>query len=346
MLVPSRPVPGGRAVHVPDGFFNAVTSISAGVVAAAGVAVCLRGARRELDDRTAPMAGLVAAFVFAVQMLNFPVAAGTSGHLLGGALAAILVGPYTGVLCMAVVLLVQGVFFADGGLTALGVNITLMGIVTVLAGWGVFKLVTGLARGQVVVAAFLAALVSVPVSALAFTLLFWIGGTAPIDVGTVAAAMGGVHLLIGIGEGLITAATVGAVLAVRPDLVYGAGRLAKPLVLRGADGGTTVGEPEPAPAAPGALRPFLLGGAGVTLVLAGLVSFFASSSPDGLEAVAEDKGFIDQAADHLFGSWALADYGEVGGIPVGVAGIIGVGLVLVLTGAVAHAARSRNQIRA
>ncbi|MEO3891079.1 energy-coupling factor ABC transporter permease [Nonomuraea sp. B5E05] len=333
-------------MHVPDGFFNAVTSISAGVVAAAGVAVCLRGARRELDDRTAPMAGLVAAFVFAVQMLNFPVAAGTSGHLLGGALAAILVGPYTGVLCMAVVLLVQGVFFADGGLTALGVNVTLMGLVTVLAGWGVFKLVTGLARGQVVVAAFLAALVSVPVSALAFTLLFWIGGTAPIDVGTVAAAMGGVHLLIGIGEGLITAATVGAVLAVRPDLVYGAGGLAKPLVLRGADGGdTTVGQPEPAAAAPGALRPFLLGGVGVTLVLAGLVSFFASSSPDGLEAVAEDKGFIDQAADHLFGSWALADYGEVGGIPVGVAGVIGVGLVLVLTGAVAYAARSRNQVK-
>ncbi|TDD09414.1 cobalt ABC transporter permease [Nonomuraea deserti] len=333
-------------MHVPDGFFNAATSISAGVVAAAGVAVCLRGARRELDDRTAPMAGLVAAFVFAVQMLNFPVAAGTSGHLLGGALAAILVGPYTGVLCMAVVLLVQGVFFADGGLTALGVNITLMGLVTVLAGWGVFRLVTGLVRGQVVVAAFLAALVSVPVSALAFTLLFWIGGTAPIDVGTVAAAMGGVHLLIGIGEGLITAATVGAVLAVRPDLVYGAAGLAKPLVLRGADGsGTPVGEPEPAPAAPGALRPFLLGGVGVTLVLAGLVSFFASSSPDGLEAVAEDKGFIDRAADHLFGSWALADYGEVGGIPVGVAGVIGVGLVLVLTGAVAYAARSRNQIK-
>ncbi|TDD17622.1 energy-coupling factor ABC transporter permease [Nonomuraea diastatica] len=334
-------------MHVPDGFFNAVTSISAGVVAAAGVAVCLRGARRELDDRTAPMAGLVAAFVFAVQMLNFPVAAGISGHLLGGALAAILVGPYTGVLCMTVVLLVQGVFFADGGLTALGANVTLMGIVTVLVGWGVFRLVTGLARGQVVVAAFLAALVSVPVSALAFTLLFWIGGTAPIDVGTVAVAMGGVHLLIGIGEGLITAATVGAVLAVRPDLVYGAGGLAKPLILRGADGaGTTVGEPEPAPAAPGALRPFLLGGAGVTLVLAGLVSFFASSSPDGLEAVAEDKGFIDQAADHPFGSWALADYGEVGGIPVGVAGIIGVGLVLVLTGAVAYAARSRNETKA
>ncbi|MEV0227921.1 energy-coupling factor ABC transporter permease [Nonomuraea sp. NPDC050786] len=333
-------------MHVPDGFFNAATSVSAGVVAAAGVAVCLRGARRELDDRTAPMAGLVAAFIFAVQMLNFPVAAGTSGHLLGGALAAILVGPYTGVLCMAVVLLVQGVFFADGGLTALGINITIMGIVTVLVGWGIFRLVTRLTRGKVVVAAFVGALVSVPSSALVFSLLFWIGGTAPIEVGAVAAAMGGVHVLIGIGEALITAVTVGAVLAVRPDLVYGARGLAKPLVLRGAEGtSTVVEEGQPAAAAPGRLKPFLLGGVGLTLVLAGVVSFFASSSPDGLEAVAENKGFLSQASDHLV-TWGLADYGEVGGIPVGVAGVIGVGLVLIIGGAVAYAARSRTKVEA
>lgn len=331
-------------MHVPDGFFNAATSISAGVVAAAGVAVCLRGARRELDDRTAPMAGLVAAFIFAVQMLNFPVAAGTSGHLLGGALAAILVGPYTGVLCMAVVLLVQGVFFADGGLTALGINITIMGIVTVLVGWGIFRLVTGLTKGKVVVAAFLAALISVPSAALVFTVLFWIGGTAPIEVGAVAAAMGGIHVLIGIGEAVITAVTVGAVLAVRPDLVYGARGLTKPLVLRGAEGATTVEEEQPV-AAKSALKPFLLGGVGVTLVLAGIVSFFASSQPDGLEAVGENEGFINQQATHLFGSWVMADYGEVGGIPVGVAGIVGVGLVLLIAGAVAYAARNRTKTK-
>ncbi|MEU8251511.1 energy-coupling factor ABC transporter permease [Nonomuraea sp. NPDC048916] len=334
-------------MHVPDGFFNAAVSISAGAVAAAGVAVCLRGAKRELDDRTAPMAGLVAAFIFAVQMLNFPVAAGTSGHLLGGALAAILVGPYTGVLCMAVVLLVQGVFFADGGLTALGINITIMGVVTVLVGWGVFRLITRMAtgKGAITVAAFLAALVSVPASALAFTLLFWIGGTAPIEVSAVAAAMGGVHVLIGIGEAVITTLTVGAVLAVRPDLVYGARGLAAPLVLRGAEGTTTV-EAERPVATGGGIRPFLLGGLGVTLVLAGVVSFFASSSPDGLEAVAEDKGFLGQATDHLFGSWALADYGDVGGIPVGVAGILGVGLVLLIAGVVGYAARGRDRVRA
>src|SRR5690606_25681777 len=130
-------------------------SIGAGAFGAAGMAVCLRGARRELDDRTAPMAGLAAAFIFAAQMLNFPVAAGTSGHLIGGALAAILVGPYTAVLCVSVVLLVQTFFFADGGLTALGVNITLMAIVTAVVGWVAFRLVVRVAprsRTAVVVA--------------------------------------------------------------------------------------------------------------------------------------------------------------------------------------------------
>ena len=131
-------------MHVPDGFFDAPTSVATGVVAVGAVAVSLRKARDELDERTAPMAGLVAAFIFATQMLNFPVGAGTSGHLLGGALAAVLVGPWTAVLCMSTVLLVQALLFADGGVTALGTNIVLMGVVTVAVGWGVFKLVTAL----------------------------------------------------------------------------------------------------------------------------------------------------------------------------------------------------------
>ncbi|MFF4991137.1 energy-coupling factor ABC transporter permease [Streptosporangium saharense] len=335
-------------MHVPDGFFNAAVSISAGAVAAAGVGVCLRGARKELDDRTAPMAGLVAAFIFAVQMLNFPVAAGTSGHLLGGTLAAILVGPYTAVLCVAVVLLVQGFFFADGGLTALGVNITLMGIVAIVAGWAVFRLIASRARsrGVVVAASFVAALVSVPVAALAFALLFWIGGTAPIEVGTVAVAMGGVHVLIGIGEGLITAVTVSTVLAVRPDLVYGARGLAAPLVLKGADGeATAVSAPQRA-TAPRRVGWFLPAGVLVAALLAGVVSFYASSSPDGLERVAEDKGFIGQASDHALGDQPLADYGEVGGIPVGVAGLVGVGVTLAVGGGLFFAVRRRNQGKA
>jgi cobalt/nickel transport system permease protein len=212
-------------MHVPDGFLDAPTSVATGVIAVGGVALALRGARRELDDRTAPMAGLVATFVFAGQMMNFPVAGGTSGHLLGGALAAVLAGPWTAVLCVSTVLLVQGLFMADGGITALGTNITLMGLVGVGVGWGVFVLVRAVLPnrlGSIAPAAAIGALVSVPVAALAFTLLFAVGGTAPVSVEKVAAAMVTWHVLIGIGEALITGLVVGSVIAVRPDLVYGA----------------------------------------------------------------------------------------------------------------------------
>ncbi len=235
-------------MHVPDGFIDAPVSIAAGIVAAGGVAVCLRGARRELDDRTAPMAGLVAAFVFSVQMLNFPVAAGTSGHLLGGALAAILVGPYTGALCVAVVLLVQALLFADGGITALGVNVINMSLVTVVVGYAVFRLLVRLlpySKATVTGSAFVAALVSVPIAALSFVGLYALGGTADISLTKVATAMIGVHVLIGIGEAFITSLTVGAVVAVRPDLVRGVRDRLPTLELRPTRAALTV-RPEPA----------------------------------------------------------------------------------------------------
>ena len=221
-------------MHVPDGFLDAPTSVATAAVAAGGVALALRGARRELDERTAPLAGLTAAFVFAVQMVNFPVGAGTSGHLMGGVLAAVLVGPWTAVLCMTVVLMVQALLFADGGLTALGTNVTLLGLVAIAVGWAVFRLLTAVlptTRGGVLAAAGTAALVSVPVAALAFVGLFAVGGVADVAVGTVAAAMGGVHVLIGLGEAAITVAVVGAVLAVRPDLVHGARALRRAALL-------------------------------------------------------------------------------------------------------------------
>ncbi|HEY8093208.1 MAG TPA: energy-coupling factor ABC transporter permease, partial [Acidimicrobiales bacterium] len=154
-------------MHVPDGFLDAPTSLGTAAVAALGVGLALRGARRELDDRTAPLAGLVAAFVFATQMLNFPVGAGTSGHLLGGALAAVLVGPWTATLSLSVVLLVQGLLFADGGLTALGTNITLMALVGVWSGWLVFRAAQSVLPkrvSMVVPSAAAAALVSVPLA--------------------------------------------------------------------------------------------------------------------------------------------------------------------------------------
>lgn len=212
-------------MHVPDGFFDATTSIATGVVAAGGVALALRGARRELDDRTAPLAGLVAVFVFAGQMVNFPVGAGTSGHLIGAALAALLVGPWTATLCISVVLIVQALLFADGGLTALGTNITLLAIVAVWAAWWTFTLLAAVAPkrlGVIPVLGFVAGLVSVPVAAAVFTGLFIVGGVAPLDAGTVLTAMVGWHAVIGLGEGLITALVVSSVLAVRPDLVLAA----------------------------------------------------------------------------------------------------------------------------
>ena len=215
-------------MHVPDGFLDAPTSVATGVVAAVGIGIALRGARRELDDRTAPLAGLVATFVFATQMLNFPVASGTSGHLLGGALAAILVGPSTGLLCMAVVFLVQCLLFADGGITALGTNVCLMGIVTVVVGWAVFRGAQAVLPKKVSMvppAAAAAALVSVPVASLVFVALYAVGGTVDIPLDQLATAMAGVHTLIGIGEAAITFLAVGSIVAVRPDLVYGARRV-------------------------------------------------------------------------------------------------------------------------
>ncbi|GGO70981.1 energy-coupling factor ABC transporter permease [Nocardioides deserti] len=216
-------------MHVPDGFLDAPTSVATGVVAAAAVGVALRRARTELDDRTAPMAGLVAAFVFAAQMINFPVGAGTSGHLMGGALAAVLVGPWTGLLCVSVVLVVQALFMADGGITALGTNVVLIGVVTALVGYVVFRALQAVLPhrlGTVAPTAAVAAFVSVPVAAAVFSLLFAIGGTAPVDAGKVLTAMLGWHVLIGIGEAVVTGLVVGAVVAVRPDLVRGA----RPLV--------------------------------------------------------------------------------------------------------------------
>jgi cobalt/nickel transport system permease protein len=214
-------------MHIPDGFIDAGTSLGVGVISAGGLSVSVKQAAKQLDDRHIPMAGLVAAFVFAGQMLNFPVAAGTSGHLIGGVLAAVLVGPWAGAIAVAVVLAVQ-TLFADGGITALGLNVLNMALVTALGGYVVFLLVRKFGSRShlgVVVAAGIAAGVSVVMSAAAFVIEYAIGGTGTASTGTVAAAMLGVHSLVAVGEGILTASTIGAVLAVRPDLVYGASNL-------------------------------------------------------------------------------------------------------------------------
>lgn len=223
-------------MHIPDGFINAGTSLGAGAVAAGGLSLAARRAAESLEDKEVPLTGLVAAFVFAAQMLNFPVAAGTSGHLIGGVLAAVLVGPWAGALCVAVVLLVQALF-ADGGLTALGLNIVNMSFLGACGGYAFF---VGLRRilprsvASVTLASGLAAGISVILAATGFSIEYAIGGAGGAPAATVAVAMIGVHTLIAVGEGVITAAAVATVLGVRPDLVYGAAGFVPAAVPHGA----------------------------------------------------------------------------------------------------------------
>ncbi|MET0145280.1 MAG: energy-coupling factor ABC transporter permease [Ilumatobacteraceae bacterium] len=218
-------------MHIPDGFIDGPTSLVAGVLAIAGVAFCLHMVSRTMDDRDIPIVGLAAAFVFAAQMLNFPVVNGTSGHLLGGVLAAVLVGPYAGGLAVTVVLVVQGLLFADGGLSALGLNVVNMALVGAFVGYGIFVLVRrllGPTVRSVTLAAGIAGFTAPVLASVAFTVEYAVGGNDAVSLGAVAGAMTGVHTLIGIGEGIITALAVGAVMAVRPDLVYGARGIVAP----------------------------------------------------------------------------------------------------------------------
>ena len=211
-------------MHIPDGFIDLPTSAAFAAISAAGVAISIRGAKSSLDEKTAPLAGLTATFIFAVQMLNFPVAAGTSGHLLGGALAAILVGPWVASLALTVVLVMQALLFADGGLTALGLSVFNMSLIGVWVGYGIFILVKKILpknKSSISIAAFLSGLISVPCAAAGFVLQYAIGGTGTFSISQVLTAMVGTHILIGIGEGIISTLAVGAVMASRSDLVYG-----------------------------------------------------------------------------------------------------------------------------
>jgi cobalamin biosynthesis protein CbiM len=188
------------------------------------VAGAVKGARKQLSEQSAPLAGLTAVFIFAVQMLNFPVAAGTSGHLIGAALAMVLVGPYAATLALVVVLIIQAFLFADGGLTALGLSIFNMAVISVWVSFAVFMLLKKIfpkTKSWLVIATFVSALISVPAAAVGFVIQYAIGANATFSVGAVLNAMVGTHILIGIGEAIISALTVSAVLASRSDLVFG-----------------------------------------------------------------------------------------------------------------------------
>lgn len=278
-------------MHIPDGFIDIKTAVVGGVLAVAGVGLALRVVRQKLPPRRVPLIGLAAAFIFAAQMLNFPVAAGTSGHLIGAVLAAVLLGPAAAILVMTAVLLLQCLMFADGGVTALGVNIFNMALVAPGVGYGVYRLVCR-AWGESLRIRLLGTAFGAWCSTLAAALacageLAW-SGTAAWRV--VFPAMAGVHMLIGLGEACITTMVVAAVVRVRPELWR-------------APAGMAAGSNYREVAA--------LGG----LVALGLVVFmapFACGWPDGLERVAEVLGFEAHAADAPMLPAPLPDYATPG----------------------------------
>jgi cobalt/nickel transport system permease protein len=258
------------AMHIPDGFLSLTISIIVWVVTIGLVTTAVRKTQGQLGERQVPLMGIMAAFIFAVQMLNFPVAGGTSGHLLGGALAAIVLGPWAGMLVMASVIGLQALLFQDGGLVVMGANIFNMGLLTALIGFGLYRNVAGQSRVVKLGVAAVAAWLSVMAGAFVTALELGFSGTSPF--GVVLPAMLGVHALIGIGEALITVAALAFITQTRPDLLE-----AKQVRARGGQGWAITGL--------------------IIAVAFVVLSPLASGNPDGLNRVAEDLGFIGLEAE-------------------------------------------------
>jgi len=255
-------------MHIPDGFLDARTAVASGILAAGGLGIAFHQVRRHLPRRKIPLLGLTAAFVFAAQMLNFPVAGGTSGHLVGGVLTAVLLGPSAAVVVLASVLIVQCFLFADGGVTALGANIFNMGLIGGVVGYAIYRLVRRVSTGTrgVVMAAAFAAWCSTVLAAIVCAGELALSGTVAWSVAFLA--MVNVHMLIGIGEGLITALVIVAVARARPEL----------LDQRVDENTLDYG-------------PVLILGLLISLGLALFVAPFACPWPDGLDRVARTLGF-------------------------------------------------------
>jgi cobalt/nickel transport system permease protein len=272
-------------MHVPDGFINAQVSAATGIISLGTLWAYIRNAKNLVADKLIALTGMMSALIFVLQMINFPIAAGTSGHLLGGALAVIVLGPSLGVICISIVVVIQSLLFADGGLSALGVNVLNMAIITSLTGWFTitfWKKLFGESQFTLISGSVIAGLLSVVFSSIAFVLEYAIGGTVSVPLGNVLIAMISTHLLIGLGDGVITALIVSLLLRVRSDLVYVNSKKNKSNTLS-----TSYG-------------------VFIALILSlTLVTPYASSSPDGLESVASDFGFEETDGVVLL----LEDYG-------------------------------------
>lgn len=309
-----------QPMHIPDGFLSTLVSIILWGIAIAAIGYALRRVGKDLGERQVPLMGVLAAAIFAGQMLNFAVAGGTSGHLMGAAIATILLGPWAAIIVMTTVVSVQALIFQDGGLLALGANIFNMGMIGVAVSYFVYTSIQKLARGKtwgVYAGGAAAAWLSIVVASLAAALELAFSGTSPANIAV--PAMGGIHMLIGIGEGLITVGALAFLHATRRDLLH-------------------LGE-----AAPKAGKAVWIGGLAIAVLLA-IFSPLASAHPDGLEWVAEQKGFLDIAQGPLYN--VIPDYVFPGitneAFATIVAGIVGVVIVLGVALGVAYWRRKRT----
>lgn len=303
-------------LHIPDGMLSLIISIVCWAVTIILLIIAINRTQSQLAERQIPLMGIMAAFIFAAQMINFPIPGGTSGHLLGGVLAAVVLGPWAGMLVMASVIGLQAILFQDGGLLVMGANILNMGILTSLIGYGLYRAVVGRPLVVRLIVIGIAAWLSVMAGALATALQVWLSGAATLTI--VVPTMLGVHAVIGIGEALITVAAITFIERTRPDLLAQTNTTAQ-----GGSGWIIVG--------------------GVLSAAVVLLSPFASGDPDGLERVAEDLGFLDRAQDALYQTFP--DYtvpGIEGDISTILSGLIGIALVGFLAYIIARTLRSRS----
>jgi cobalt/nickel transport system permease protein len=296
-------------LHIPDGFLNLAISLAFWLMTAGMIALALSKTNKSLGEKQVPLMGVMAAFIFAAQMLNFPVAGGTSGHFLGGALAAIVLGPWAGILVMTAVVALQGLLFQDGGLLVMGANIFNMGVLTAVIGFGLYRTVSGRGKGLRLTVAGFAAWLSTIAAALLTSLQLWLSGTSRLEI--VVPAMLTVHFIIGIGEAIITVAALAFIEQTRPDLLN-----AEKTAASGGRGWVYIGI--------------------VVSLAAVLLSPLASASPDGLERVAEDMGFLrlgQSAPYEILPDYTIPFLGETA-LSTIVAGAVGalvvMGLVILL----------------
>jgi len=297
-------------LHIPDGFLSFTVSIICWALTALTLSLAISRSNKSLGERQIPLMGVMAAFIFAAQMINFPVAGGTSGHLLGGALAAMTLGPWAGMLVMTAVIAVQALLFQDGGLLVMGANILNMGLITVAIGYGLYRGAPARNRTLKLTVAGIAAWLSVMAGALFTSLQLWLSGTSQLQI--VIPAMLGVHALIGLGEALITVAALTFILQTRPDLL-------------GQNSASAQGS-----------RGWVMAGVLISLAVV-LLSPLASADPDGLERVAGDLGFLSKGAPgpyQLIPDYTLPFLGQtrLSTILAGLVGLIVVAAVIVLLG--------------